>query len=209
MNRREFATTCLTAGSAVLLLAAGGTPASAEPKVGQLAPAFAAVDSNGKKVNLSDYRGKTVVLEWTNDGCPYVRKHYNAGAMQDLQRKWTGQDVVWLSVISSPPGEQGFADGPRANKLTTERKAAPTAVLLDAKQGVARAYGATSTPHMYIITADGTLAYAGAIDDNPSSRGDPKKAKNYVDEALAEVKAGKPVSTPATRAYGCVVKYTS
>jgi len=206
MNRRQFATSCLAASAAVLF---AGSAAFAEPRVGQPAPAFTATDSNGKKVSLADLKGKTVVLEWTNDGCPYVRKHYNANAMQDLQRKWTGQDVVWLSIISSPKGEQGYADAARANKLSADRKAAPTAVLLDPEQGVARAYRAAVTPHMFVITGEGTLAYMGAIDDNSSSRSDPKQARNYVDEALTAVKAGKPVATPSTRAYGCVVKYES
>jgi peroxiredoxin len=205
MNRRTFAT---MSAAAILLVAAG--PSHAEVKVGTPAPAFTAVNSDGKTVNLNDYRGKTVVLEWTNDGCPYVRKHYGTGNMQALQKKWTDQGIVWLSVISSPVGEQGFADGARANSLTTERKATPTAVLLDPKQQVARAYAATSTPHMYIIKPDGVLAYAGGIDDKPTSRAaDVKDAKNFVDEALAELKAGKPVSNSTTRAYGCTVKYSS
>ena len=207
MNRRTL--TAMLAGSAAILILANA-PSQAEPKVGAPAPAFSAVNSDGKTVNLGDYRGKTVVLEWTNDGCPYVRKHYGSGNMQALQKKWTDQGIVWLSVISSPPGEQGFADGARANALTAERKASPTAVLLDPKQKVARAFGATVTPHMYIIKPDGTLAYAGGIDDKPTSRpADIKDAKNFVDEALAELKAGKPVSSPATRAYGCTVKYSS
>jgi peroxiredoxin len=206
MNRRVFATT-LAAAAAISLLA---VPVQAEPKVGAPAPAFTAVDSNGKTVNLSDYKGKTVVLEWTNDGCPYVRKHYGAGNMQALQKKWTEEGIVWLSVISSPPGEQGFADAKRANALTLDRKASPTAVLLDQKQNVAKAYGALVTPHMYIIKPDGVLAYAGAIDDKPTARtADLKGAKNFVDEALTELKAGKPVSTTNSRAYGCVVKYNS
>ena len=206
MNRRSFGAAFIATICAGALLTA---TAQAEPKVGQPAPAFKATDSNGKQVSLDELRGKTVVLEWTNDGCPYVRKHYNAGNMQALQKKWTDQGVVWLSVISSPPGEQGFADANRANQLTTERKAAPTAVLLDPEQNVARAYGALVTPHMYVINAEGVLAYAGAIDDKPTARAaDIEPAKNYVDAALAEVKAGKPVSTPVTRAYGCVVKYT-
>ena len=182
----------------------------AEPKVGAPAPVFTATDSNGKTISLGDLKGNTVVLEWTNDGCPYVRKHYNAGNMQALQKKWTEQGVVWLSVISSPPGEQGFADAARANSLTADRKAAPTAVLLDPKQEVAKAYGALVTPHMYIIKPDGVLAYAGAIDDKPTARtADLKDAKNFVDIALSELKAGKPVSITNTRAYGCVVKYNS
>jgi peroxiredoxin len=207
MNRRAF-TTMLATAAAILLSPAA--PSHAEPKVGSPAPAFSAVNSDGKTVNLADYRGKTIVLEWTNDGCPYVRKHYGTGNMQALQKKWTDQGIVWLSVISSPPGEQGFADGARANALTAERKASPSAVLLDPKQQVARAYGATVTPHMYIIKPDGTLAYAGGIDDKATARpADVKDAKNFVDAALAELKAGKPVSTPATRAYGCTVKYAS
>lgn len=207
MNRRTF-TTMLASSAAMLLLTVGAS--HAEPKVGAPAPAFSAVNSEGKTVKLSDFSGKTIVLEWTNDGCPYVRKHYGTGNMQALQKKWTDQGIVWLSVISSPPGEQGFADGARANLLTAERKASPTAVLLDPKQQVARAYGATVTPHMYIIKPDGTLAYAGGIDDKATTRpADVKDAKNFVDEALAELKAGRAVSNPATRAYGCTVKYSS
>ncbi len=205
VTRRSFVVATIAAASLCLAGAA-----SAEPKVGAPAPAFSAVDTNGKPVNLSDYKGKTVVLEWTNDGCPYVKKHYGAGNMQALQKKWTDQGIVWLSVISSPPGEQGFADAKRANELTVDRKAAPSAVLLDPKQQIARAYGATTTPHMYIVTPDGTLAYMGAIDDKPTARNaDLQGARNYVDEALTLLKDGKPVSTPSTRAYGCVVKYSS
>jgi peroxiredoxin len=209
MNRRGFASISLATAAGLLLLAGGGSSVNADPRVGQPAPNFTATDSNGKKVSLGDQRGKTVVLEWTNDGCPYVRKHYNAKAMQALQKKWTAQGVVWLSVISSPPGEQGYADGKLANRLTEDRGASPTAVLLDPGQQVARAYRATTTPHMFVITAKGSVAYMGAIDDNPSYSGDPRKAKNFVDRALTEVKAGKPVSNPSTRAYGCAVKYTS
>lgn len=206
MNRRVFGT--LVAAGTISLLAM--PPLHAEPKVGAPAPVFTAVDTSGKTVNLGDYKGKTVVLEWTNDGCPYVRKHYGSGNMQALQKKWTDQGIVWLSVISSPPGEQGYADAARANNLTTERKAAPSAVLLDPKQNVAKAYGALVTPHMYIIKPDGVLAYAGAIDDKPTTRNaDVKTAKNHVDEALSELKSGKAVSTTNTRAYGCTVKYSS
>ena len=205
MNRRVFG--AFAAAAAVVAFA---TPSIAVPKVGAPAPGFTAVDSNGKTVNLGDFKGKTVVLEWTNDGCPYVRKHYGSGNMQALQKKWTDEGIVWLSVISSPPGEQGFADAARANSLTADRKAAPTAVLLDPKQQVAKSYGALVTPHMYIVKPDGILAYAGAIDDKPTARtGDIKGATNYVDNALTELKSGKPVSTTNTRAYGCVVKYSS
>ena len=203
MNRRVFG--AFAAAAAVVAFA---TPSIAEPKVGAPAPGFTAVDSNGKTVNLGDFKGKTVVLEWTNDGCPYVRKHYGSGNMQALQKKWTDEGIVWLSVISSPPGEQGFADAARANSLTADRKAAPTAVLLDPKQQVAKSYGALVTPHMYIVDPKGRLVYAGGIDDKPStSPRDIPNARNHVAAALDELLAGKAVSEASTRPYGCSVKY--
>ncbi len=183
-------------------------PAQADATPGKPAPEFSAIDSNGKVHKLSDFKGKTVVLEWTNDGCPYVQKHYGAGNMQALQRAATDQGVVWLTVVSSAEGQQGFANGPAANKLTTDRKALPTAVLLDPQGKVGRMYSATATPHMYVIDGKGTLAYAGAIDDKPTANsGDIKGARNYVTEALTAVAEGKPVQVAATRAYGCSVKY--
>lgn len=207
-------TTTRRAVFAAALFAAGafsaGAYAQSGPKVGAPAPGFTATDSNGKQVSLSDFKGKTVVLEWTNDGCPFVKKHYGAQAMQGLQKKWTDKGVVWLSVISSPPGEQGHADGPAANKLTVDRGGAPTAVLLDPKGDLGRTFGAQVTPHMYVIKGDGTLAYMGGIDDKPSTRvEDLKTAKNFVDAALTEVTEGKPVSVTTSRPYGCTVKYTS
>ena len=210
-TRRSALTGTLFAGT---LLAAGalsaGAFAESGPKVGAPAPSFTATDSNGKQVSLADFKGKTVVLEWTNDGCPFVKKHYGGQAMQGLQKKWTEKGVVWLSVVSSPPGEQGHVDGPAANKLTAERGAAPTAVLLDPKGDVGRAFGAQVTPHMYVVKGDGTLAYMGGIDDKPSTKlEDLKTAKNFVDAALSEVTEGKPVSVTTSRPYGCTVKYTS
>ena len=207
-------TTTRRAVFAAALFAAGalssGAYAQSGPKVGAPAPNFTATDSNGKPVSLGDFKGKTVVLEWTNDGCPFVKKHYGGQAMQGLQKKWTDKGVVWLSVISSPPGEQGYADGPTANKLTAERGAAPTAVLLDPKGDLGRTFWAQVTPHMYVIKADGTLAYMGGIDDKPSTRlEDLKTAKNFVDAALTEVTEGKPVSVSTSRPYGCTVKYAS
>ena len=194
-------------------LAAGlctAAQAQTGPSVGAPAPNFTATDSNGRTVSLGDFKGKTVVLEWTNDECPFVVKHYSGRNMQALQSKWTAQDVVWLTVISSPPGEQGYADAAKANKLTADRGAKPSAVLLDAKADIGRAYKAQVTPHMYVIKADGTLAYMGGIDDKPSTRlEDLKTAKNFVDAALTEVSAGKPVSVTTSRPYGCTVKYTS
>ena len=200
MNRRAF--TMLASAAAILLLPAGVS--HAEPKVGSPAPAFSALNSDGKTVNLADYRGKTIVLEWTNDGCPYVRKHYGTGNMQALQKKWTDQGIVWLSVISSPPGEQGFADGARANALTAERKASPSAVLLDPKQQVARAYGAVCTPHLFIVTG-GKIVYEGRVDDNWK---EPAAAKSRdLRDAVAAVVAGQPVRNPRTNPMGCSIKW--
>jgi peroxiredoxin len=182
--------------------------AQASAKVGAPAPAFQAVDAEGKTRNLQEFAGRTVILEWTNHDCPYVRKHYNSATMQTLQKDMAKEGIVWLSVISSPPGEQGHVDGARARELTVQRDAAPAGILLDPKSQVARAYGAQTTPHMYIIDPKGKLAYMGAIDDKPSSAASSLNgAKSYVRQAVAELKAGKPVSEASTKAYGCVVKY--
>jgi peroxiredoxin len=184
------------------------SPAHAAPRVGVAAPAFTATATSGKSVSLADQRGKIVVLEWTNHDCPYVRKHYETSNMQALQREATGQDVVWLTIISSAPGTQGHVSPAEADALTATRKAAPTAVLLDPTGVVGKAYGATNTPHMYVIDKAGSLVYAGAIDDRPTTRrADVQGAQNYVREALQAVAAGQPVKTPTTRAYGCTVKY--
>jgi peroxiredoxin len=181
----------------------------AAARVGEPAPAFSAPSTTGSSVSLAEYRGKLVVLEWTNHDCPYVRKHYETSNMQALQREATGQGVVWLSIISSAPGTQGHVTPAEANQLTASRKAAPTAVLLDAAGTVGRLYGATNTPHMYIVDKAGALVYAGAIDDRPTSRkSDVQGANNYVRAALQALAAGQPVKTPVTRAYGCTVKYS-
>lgn len=194
-----------------LLLAAAlflTAPASAEPTIGQAAPDFTATDSNGTSHKLSDFKGKTVVLEWTNHECPFVVKHYGSGNMQSLQKAATAEGTVWLSVISSAAGKQGHVDGAKANELTKTRDAAPTAVLLDEKGEVGKLYGAKTTPHMFIVDKEGVLVYAGAIDSNPSPReSDIKDATNYVRQALDEIKAGKPVSVATTKSYGCGVKY--
>lgn len=205
-------TLCLTLVAALAATATAGAATSpvGRPQVGQKAPAFSAVDTAGRTVALSDYAGKTVVLEWTNHDCPFVRKHYDAHAMQALQKRWTDTGVVWLSVISSAPGEQGAVDGAAADRLTRERGAAPTAVLLDPAGTLGRAYDARTTPHMFIVAGDGTLLYQGGIDDRPSAdAADLTGAKNYVDAALAEISAGKPVTTRTSRPYGCTVKYSS
>lgn len=178
--------------------------------IGKPAPAFEAMDADGRSVRLSDFKGRTVVLEWTNHDCPFVRKHYESGAMQALQKRWTERGVVWLSVISSAPGEQGAVDGAGAKRLTVERAAAPSDVLLDPKGVLGRAYDARTTPHMYIVTGDGILAYQGGIDDKPSTElADIGTARNYVEEALSALAAGKPVAATTTRPYGCTVKYAS
>ena len=209
-GRRDF----LAAGlgiTAILAVDVATQPgAFAQANVGAQAPAFMAADTNGRTVSLADLKGKTVVLEWTNHQCPYVGKHYRGNNMQALQKKWTAQNVVWLSVISSAPGTEGYVSAEQANKLTVERGAAPTAVLLDPKGTVGHAYGARTTPHMYIIAGDGKLLYAGGIDDKQSAAlDDLKSAKNFVDAALTEVAAGKPVSITTARPYGCSVKYGS
>ena len=192
--------------AAVVLSAAGTAQAAAD--VGAAAPDFSLPDSNGETRSLSDFGGQYVVLEWTNDGCPFVRKHYGSGNMQSLQKEYTAKDVAWLSIISSAPGEQGHVSGAEANALTAERDAAPTAVLLDPSGDVGREYGAKTTPHMYIIDPKGTLIYAGGIDSIPSANPqDIEKAMPYVKLALDEAMAGKPVSQAQTRPYGCSVKY--
>jgi peroxiredoxin len=210
MTRRDA---LLLAGTTALVGSAAGLglirPAFAAPKPGMAAPDFSAPDSNGKTHSLQDYRGKTVVLEWTNHGCPYVAKHYGTDNMQSLQRKATADGIIWLSVISSAPDTQGYVKGNEANQLTVERKAAPTAVLLDPEGKVGRTYDARVTPHMYIIDASGKLVYMGGIDDKATTNWDDvETAHNYVRTALDELASGKPVSNPVTRAYGCTVKYS-
>ena len=188
---------------------ATSTQASATvARVGEPAPNFTAVDSNGKTHSLSNFKGKTVVLEWTNHECPFVRKHYESGNMQKVQKAATSDGVVWLSVISSAPGQQGNVDGKKANELTKSRNASPTAVLLDSEGTIGRTYSARTTPHMFVIAPDGKLAYMGAIDSISSNdKADISKADNYVTAALKAVKNNQPVSKPVTQPYGCSVKY--
>jgi peroxiredoxin len=182
--------------------------AYAAPEIGKPAPDFSAVDSNGKPVKLSDYRGRTVVLEWTNDGCPYVRKHYGSNNMQTLQKEEAAKGVVWLTIISSAPGSQGYLTGDEANKLTETRGAAPTAVVLDPDGAVGHLYDARTTPHMFIVNGEGALVYMGGIDDKATTDiEDIKTAKNYVRAALDDLAAGAPVENTVTRPYGCSVKY--
>ncbi|MFT7775747.1 redoxin domain-containing protein [Roseateles sp.] len=184
--------------------------AHASASVDAPAPAFTATTADGKTVNLADYKGKTVVLEWTNHDCPYVKKHYGSGNIPSQQKAAAAQGVVWLQVISSAPGQQGFVDGATAQKLNTDRGAAPAATLLDPKGELGKLYGAQTTPHMYVIKADGTLAYKGGIDSIATAKvEDIAKAEPYVTEALAAVAAGRKVEKASTRPYGCSVKYAS
>jgi thioredoxin-related protein len=177
-------------------------------KVGEAAPDFTGTDSNGQSHKLSAYRGKYVILEWHNQGCPYTRKHYDTGNMQKLQKDAVAKGVVWLSVISSAPGKQGYVTASEENDYLKRTNSTPTAVLLDPSGEIGRLYGAKTTPHMYIIDPQGRLIYNGAIDDRPTADArDVPEAKNYVTAALDEALAGKPVSTPSTTPYGCTVKY--
>lgn len=175
---------------------------------GSQAPDFKGTDSNGVAHTLSQYRGKYVVLEWANKGCPYDQKHYRSGNMEALQRQWTGKGVVWLSVISSAPGEQGSVTAAQENEYLKTMKASPTAALLDPEGTIARLYQAKTTPHMFVIDPAGKLIYQGAIDDKPTADlADVKTARNYLNDALNAAMAGKPVATANTRPYGCSVKY--
>lgn len=185
-------------------------PAQAAPALGQPAPAFKATDAAGRTRSLAEFRGKTVVLEWTNNGCPYVQKHYNSGHMQGLQREAARDGVVWLSIVSSAPGMQGYLKPNEAKAWKARVGAASSDVLLDPTGVVGRAYDARTTPHMFIIDKAGKVAYMGGIDDQPTPDPDSLRiARNYVTAALADVKAGRPVAEAATRPYGCSVKYGS
>ncbi len=182
--------------------------AQAKAKVGEKAPDFELVDTNGKLHKLSSFAGKTVVLEWFNKGCPYVQKHYDSQNMQALQKKYTDAGVIWLTVISSAPGKQGHEEGAEANKTRADWKISSTATLLDPKGEVGKIYAAKTTPHMYIVDAKGTLVYNGAIDSISSAKKeDVSKAENYVSGALDLIAAGQPVKTASTKPYGCSVKY--
>lgn len=194
--------------STALSLAATATLAAAA--IGQPAPGFSAVDTAGKPVSLADFKGKTVVLEWLNPGCPYVRKHYGAANMQATQKSAVDKGVVWLAINSTAPDATDYLKPAALADWMKSQKAVATATLMDENGRVGRAYGARVTPHMYVIDAKGTLVYAGAIDNKPSSRAsDIPGATNHVNAAVAEVLAGKPVSVAATQPYGCTVKYSS
>jgi len=209
---RHMKWTTLTSSAVIAAAMALAVPASAKIETGSTVSDMSVVDSNGVTHTLSDFAGKTVVLEWTNDGCPYVKKHYDAthSNMQTLQKQAAADDVVWLSVVSSAPGKQGYVSGTEANILTETRSAAPAAVILDPDGTAGRTFSAKTTPHMFIIDANQTLVYQGAIDSNRSAKVSTiPGATNYVSTALAELKAGEPVSKAETAPYGCSVKYAS
>jgi peroxiredoxin len=190
------------------LLATVAVASAAGPKPGAAAPDFTLPDTNGKEHSLSDFKGKFVVLEWTNFGCPFVKKHYDSKNMQHLQAKYTDKDVVWLMIGSSAEGKQGNFPAEKWNEMIEEKGAKPTAVLLDPEGTVGRLYGATTTPDMYIVDPDGKLLYRGAIDSKPTAdKSDIPTSTNYVSAALDAAMEGKPVKKPSTSPYGCSVKY--
>jgi peroxiredoxin len=177
-------------------------------RVGEPAPDFTATDTHGQTHKLSEYRGKFVVLEWHNRDCPFTRKHYVSGNMQRLQKEWTARGVVWFTVISSAPGQQGYMTAAAENAYVKQMNASPTAVLLDPQGELGHLYDAKTTPHMFVINPQSVLIYNGAIDDRATTEeADISVAKNYVSAALEEAIAGKPVSEPSSRPYGCSVKY--
>ena len=190
------------------LLALAAVPAAAQQTTGQPAGNFRLTDAGGRAVSLSDFRGRPVVLEWNNPGCPYVQKHYASGNMQRTQARAKAMGAAWLTINSGAPGKQGHMTGAEAKAFVAKEKAVPTAYLLDPEGRVGRGYAAKTTPHLYVIAPDGRLAYQGAIDDKPTAdAADIAGARNHVLAALTEVKAGKPVSVAETRPYGCSVKY--
>jgi peroxiredoxin len=194
----------------LLLLPFLAAPAKADtaPMTGQPAPAFTGTDIDGKSVSLSDFKGKIVVLEWTNKDCPFVHKEYDSGTMQALQKQATSEGVEWISIVSSAPGKEGNVDNAGAKKVAADWKANFSDEILDPTGAIGHLYAAKATPHMFVIDQNGILQYEGAIDDQPSAdAASIAKAHNYVRAALDAVEAGKPVAEPATVAYGCAVKY--
>jgi peroxiredoxin len=196
------------AAGALLSVDHAAAISDAAVKPGAPAPGFTAMAISGGAVNLGQYAGKIVILEWTNNGCPFVQKHYDSANMQTLQRRYTREGDIWLTIASSAPGEEGYVTPAAAKADLARWQAAPTDYLLDPEGVVGRLYDARATPHMVVIDRGGRIAYMGAIDDTPSTRlADVKTAKNYLVAALDEIAAGKPVTVASTRAYGCSIKY--
>ncbi len=200
MRRLAFAT-------ALCALFAWTLTASAV-RVGSQAPDFTGTDSHGQTHTLSQYRGQFVVLEWTNNGCPFTRKHYDSGNMQALQREWTGRGVIWLTILSSAQGQQGYMTASEENAYMARVHADPTAAILDPSGTIGHLYDAKTTPEMVVIDRSGKIIYQGAIDDHPTTDvADIPHSKNYVSEALSEAMDGQPIAVAYARPYGCSVKY--
>lgn len=194
--------------AAAALVAQAPLHAQAAVAVGQAAPDFALKDTSGKTVRLSDFKGKHVVLEWTNPGCPFVRKHYDSGNMPATQKDAKDRGVVWLAINSTEKASSDYLEPTKLSAWLAERKASPTAVLMDEEGTTGRSYGARTTPHMYIVNPQGVLIYAGGIDSIASARpSDIEKATNYVKTGLAEALAGKSLTAATTAPYGCSIKY--
>jgi AhpC/TSA family protein len=210
MNRRHILV--LAAGAlgglgGARLFAAGSETSAAQ--IGKPAPQFETLDSGNRKRRLSEFKGKTVVLEWTSPSCPFVSAQYQSGVMQELQRWATAQGFVWLSVLSTHPSRRDYLPADRAEAFNRNRDAVATALLLDSEGTVGRAYGAVVTPHMFIVAANGNLAYAGAIDDKGTMRAkEVRTSRNFVRAALEDLAAGRKIATPSTRPFGCTIAYS-
>ena len=207
MNLKSIICSSLLALSLAALSLAIVPGSASALNVGDTAPDFTVTSSDGKPVKLSDYQGKVVVLEWFNEGCPFVQKHYTPGAMQKLQTEYTGKDVVWLTINSTGTEHRDYLSPEKTKAVAAKWNIKSSAMLLDADGKVGKAYGAKTTPNMYVINNDGKLAYQGAIDDNNSPTSDPSEAKNYVKESLNSLLTGGAVAVSETKPYGCAVKY--
>lgn len=200
----------VTTGFLTVLIFAGLNSANvlADPALGKTAPDFKLTDTNGKSFALKDFKGKTVVLEWLNFDCPFVKKHYGSGNMQKLQAEETKNGTIWLSIVSSAKGKEGYYEPKEMNARKEKEKGMQTAILYDTDGKVGKAYGAKTTPHMFVIDKTGALVYKGAIDDKPSTEiEDVATAKNFVKSAIDDLKAGRKIATSDTKSYGCGVKY--
>ena len=192
----------------VIIMAIAILPAKAAVEIGKPAPAISATDIHGNEFNLDDHKGKIVVLEWFNKGCPFVQKHYDSGNMQQLQQDAAAQDIAWVTIISSAEGKQGYVTDEEGLADLERYNAAPTTLIRDVSGEIGTAYDAKTTPHMFVIDAKGNVAYAGAIDSNSSANPDTiESAENYVTAAIDSLQAGESVATTTTSPYGCAVKY--